>query len=247
MRYYIPKIDKKVPFITTQQMIEVDRLMIEEYNINLFQMMENAGRCLAICVREEAKYNVGMRILIIVGAGGNGGGGMTAARRLYNWGYSVDVLITAKEDKFKGVMQSQLKILKNIGIGIIEENDFDFTCQYDIIVDAMIGYSLKGELRENIVRLINFVNSGQSLVVALDVPSGLDSTTGDMMPVCINADLTMTLALPKVGFIHRQKEIGKLLLADISVPPILYRRGFGMEVGNIFKESDIVEIDFDKQ
>ncbi|HHH52607.1 MAG TPA: hypothetical protein ENK91_03030, partial [Bacteroidetes bacterium] len=142
-----PIINSRIPYITTDQMIEVDRLMIEEYGINLFQMMENAGRCLAIVCRELVKANKDKKVLVIAGSGGNGGGGMTAARRLHNWGYDVQVLVTSKYEKFKGTIKSQLDIITKIGVNVYEESNFDFDKKYNVIVDTMIGYSLKGELR----------------------------------------------------------------------------------------------------
>lgn len=242
MKYNIPFLNKPIPYITTNQMIEVDRLMIEEYKINLFQMMENAGRCLAIVVKNEIDYSKTKRILVIAGSGGNGGGGMTSARRLHNWGYDVSVLLTSDESKYKGTILSQLQILKNIGVDILDKNDFDLKKEYDIVIDAMIGYSLRGELRSNIVELINWINNQKSIVVSLDVPSGIDSTTGELKPICVDADITMTLALPKIGFKKRKTNIGRLLLADISVPPELYKKGFGIDLVDVFDESDIVEL-----
>ncbi len=242
MGYNIPISKGEIPFITTKQMIEVDRLMIEKYNINLVQMMENAGRCLAIVVRDAIILNDGSKVLIIAGAGGNGGGGMTSARRLYNWGYDVNVLITSDRNKYQGTIKSQLRILENIGVSIVEQKDFAFEQHYDVIVDAMIGYSLKGELRKNAIRIVNWVNQSKSFVVSLDVPSGIDSTTGELRPVCVNANTTITLALPKIGFRKRESEIGRLLLADISVPTGLYEQGLGIKVDSIFSKSDIVEL-----
>ena len=99
----IPQIDYPLPVLTTEQMIEVDRLMIEEYHIELIQMMENAGRCLAMTARDhfcqgsvEDKH-----IYVLAGTGGNGGGAMVAARRLHNWGAKVEVFITKNQMKYE--------------------------------------------------------------------------------------------------------------------------------------------------
>jgi NAD(P)H-hydrate epimerase len=82
----------RIPFITTQQMVEVDRLMIEAYDIQLIQMMENAGRNLAELGRRMLGGDVrSKRIAVLCGAGNNGGGGMVAARHLHNWG--ADILL----------------------------------------------------------------------------------------------------------------------------------------------------------
>ncbi|MEM6376663.1 MAG: NAD(P)H-hydrate epimerase [Bacteroidota bacterium] len=85
----------KIPVLSTEEMIEVDRLMIEEYGIVLIQMMENAGRCLAIvAMREFLKSNFSnKKVIILAGTGGNGGGALVCARRLHNWGVGVSVYL----------------------------------------------------------------------------------------------------------------------------------------------------------
>ncbi len=239
-----PRLSYQIPYITTDQMIEVDRLMIEEYGINLFQMMENAGRCLAIVAREKVNHNKDKNILVIAGSGGNGGGGMTAARRLHYWGYNVEVLLTSGIEKHKGTIGNQLKILQKTGVKIHTQSGFDFNNKYDVIIDAMIGYSLIGELRKNIIELIKWTNMQKASIISLDVPSGMDSTSGRINSTCIKAGKTMTLALPKTGFQNPEtkKYTGELLLADISVPPVLYKKAFDMDLPDIFSKSDIVRI-----
>ncbi len=239
-----PQLSYQIPYITTDQMIEVDRLMIEDYGINLFQMMENAGRCLAIVIREKVNHNKNKNILVIAGSGGNGGGGMTAARRLHFWGYNVEVLLTSAIEKHKGTIGNQLKILQKTGVKIYTQSDFDFNKKYDVVIDAMIGYSLKGKLRKNIIELIEWTNTQGINIISLDVPSGIDSTTGEIISTCIKADQTMTLALPKTGFQNPEtkKYTGELLLADISVPPVLYKKAFDIDLPDIFSEGEIVSL-----
>ena len=101
-----------MPFIDTEQMIEVDRAMINDYQISLIQMMENAGRTLAILIRErfldgDAK---GKTITVMAGTGGNGGGALVAARRLHNWGAEVSVSLTRPEEKMTPVPRQQLSL-----------------------------------------------------------------------------------------------------------------------------------------
>lgn len=104
----------QIPIVTTEQMREVDRLMIEKYGIQLIQMMENAGHNLAKLTRRFLENSVvGKHILIACGKGGNGGGGFVAARHLYNWGAEVTVLIEA-EDLLKNIPKIQWEILKTL-------------------------------------------------------------------------------------------------------------------------------------
>jgi len=83
----IPRVEYDIPYLDTEQMIEVDRAMMEDYKIELIQMMENAGRCLAALARDRflASEPAGKRITVLAGSGGNGGGALVAARRLSNW------------------------------------------------------------------------------------------------------------------------------------------------------------------
>jgi NAD(P)H-hydrate epimerase len=112
-----------VPDLTTRQMIEVDRLMVEEYGIQLIQMMENAGRNLAVLARQMVGGDVRTkRIAVLCGAGNNGGGGLVAARHLHNWDAEVMVSLVAPQDQFKGVPAHQLTILKKMGIPDTQRN-----------------------------------------------------------------------------------------------------------------------------
>ncbi len=113
-----PAPEHDLPFISTDQMREVDRAMIEDYGILLIQMMENAGRCLADLARKRflGGNPRGRRILVLVGKGGNGGGGLVAARRLHNWGARVQVRLSEPDSEFTGVPAHQLAILQKVGV-----------------------------------------------------------------------------------------------------------------------------------
>ena len=139
----ITEIDRNILKIDTPQMIEVDRLMIEEYHIELIQMMENAGRCLAIVSRDVFldKDPEGKKVCILAGTGGNGGGALVCARRLSNWGANVSVVLTSTDEKMTEVPRHQLGILRRMGVRI--SNAQLIEGPYDLIVDGIIGYSVK--------------------------------------------------------------------------------------------------------
>ena len=96
-----------IPYVTTDQMIEVDRAMIEDCKIELIQMMENAGRNLASLARERFLGGdpIGKRVVVLAGTGGNGGGALVAARRLHNWGVHVRVFLTKPAADFAPVIK----------------------------------------------------------------------------------------------------------------------------------------------
>ena len=232
------KKDIPIPSLTTRQMAEVDRLMIEEYGIELIQMMENAGRNLAEQAGRTLDGYVSERRIVVLGAGGNnGGGGMVAARHLHNRGAKVRVKLVADPDRLKDVPAHQWRILKKMGL--VEENDPDLAAA-DLIIDAIIGYGLTGPPHGSAAEWIERANASGSPILALDAPSGLDTATGKPGIPCIRATETLTLALPKTGLLTPEAKpfIGDLFLADISVPPQLYRR-LGIQVDPLFSEDTI--------
>lgn len=240
----------KIPFLTTDQMRAVDQAMIETYQIELIQMMENAGRNLAGLAR--TRFLSGdpreREVLILAGRGGNGGGGLVAARRLSAWGARVHVATTHPDEAYRGVPAHQLAILRRMDVSIISEKPLDFGPPPDLIIDAIIGYGLSGSPRGPAADMIAAANIQAAPILSLDVPSGLDSTTGEAHPPTIRAAATLTLALPKEGLRAPGADayVGELFLADIGVPPELYQR-LGIEVGPIFAQQDILRVEEPKE
>jgi NAD(P)H-hydrate epimerase len=237
-----------LPALTTEQMVEVDRLMMHEYGIALMQMMENAGRNLAELTRRQLGGSVRDRqVAVLAGTGGNGGGGLVAARHLSNWGAQVRVILVHPPERLREVPAQQWQALGRLPVTREAYNPDappDLSA-VDAALDAMIGYSLKGDPRGPAADLIRLVNDAGKLTLALDTPSGLDTTQGIPGDPCIRATATMTLALPKVGLLTPEARpvVGDLYLADISVPPGLYAEpSLGLEVGNIFEHDTIVRL-----
>jgi len=235
----------QIPAITTEQMREVDHLMIEAYGIELIQMMENAGRHLASLARQRFLDGdpIGKRVQVLAGSGGNGGGGLGAARHLQNWGADVRVITTKILAGYAGIPGHQLKILSQMGVQISFTEDHAKLPDTDLILDAIIGYSLRGVPKGKAADLIQMANFCDSPILSLDVPSGLDATTGQVFEPHIQAAATLTLALPKTGLFEESSKssVGELFLADISVPPALYEN-LGLKIGPIFAEGDIISI-----
>ena len=230
-----------IPALTTAQMAEVDRLMIEEYGILLIQMMENAGRNLAEQAQRMLNGQLaGRRIVVLCGAGNNGGGGMAAARHLHNRGANVQVKFVGDAGQLKDIPAHQWRILQ--AMGLAKNDDPDLT-QTDLIIDALIGYGLSGDPRGATAEWIVQANVSGRPILALDTPSGLDTTTGIPSSPCIRAKATLTLALPKTGLLTSSARpfVGELYLADISVPPRLYQR-LGIGVGPLFAEDTIIRL-----
>lgn len=233
-----------LPALTTEQMVEVDRLMIEEYGIRLIQMMENAGRNLAEQARRLSGGDLrGKKVAVLCGGGNNGGGGMVTARHLHNRGAVVWVKLLPDEDRLKDIPAHQWRILKSMEVPTIDQ-PADLPNKVDLVIDAMIGYGLQGDPRGLVVEWIDWANNSGALILALDTPSGLDTTTGIPGTPCIQAAATLTLALPKTGLFSPEalSYVGELFLADISVPSGLYGK-LGIKIGPIFAPDTIIKVE----
>lgn len=232
-----------VPFITKDQMIEADNLMGEKYNIDLFQMMENAGLNLAVLAREIfLKGDTEKEIIAVAGQGANGGGVLVAARRLLNWGYPVKVLLAANEKKLKPVTKRQYAIARQLNIPFVTEIDKSTA----LILDGILGYNVNGNPTGPALKAIKMINDSKKAVLALDCPSGLDLSTGKPGNPTVKAKATMTLGIPKKGLFKMtgSKSIGDIYVADVGFPPEIFEH-FGVkkeQMQNIFNQNTVVRI-----
>jgi len=226
-------------------MKEVDRLMTESYGISLIQMMENAGRNMAIHAKQQlGAISDKTNICVVVGNGNNGGGGLVAARHLSNWGANVTVLIVTSENKFKDIPRQQFDIVGHLPISVVfagkNSHHIDWN-KCDLIIDAILGYGLNRKPEGLIAETIEKINYMNCPVISLDTPSGLDTNKGYISDITVRANSTLTLALPKGGLLNKASSefVGNLYLADISVPPILYCQ-LGLEVPTIFSQNTVI-------
>nr|WP_290665632.1 NAD(P)H-hydrate epimerase [Ardenticatena sp.] len=239
-----------IPTLSVAQMREVDRIMVEELGIPLIQMMEHAGRALADVARRRTGGTVqGKHIIVLAGAGHNGGGGLVAARHLHNWGADIHVLLATPFTRLKAEVQRQYRILQALGIPLWH---FDSTPptpdqktpqwgRAALILDALLGYNLHGNPRGFYADLIRLANASRTPILSLDLPSGLDADDGTIYSPCIEADATLTLALPKRGLRESHFIVGDLYLADIGIAPEVYAR-MGLDVPPVFQHQSIVRL-----
>jgi NAD(P)H-hydrate epimerase len=239
-----------VPHVTATQMREVDRVMVEDVQIRLLQMMEHAGRHLAHLARVRLLDGdvQGQRVVVLCGTGGNGGGGLVAARRLHAWGATVTVVTTRPEAAYAGVPAHQLGILRRLEVPALHGgNPSGITLpEAALLLDALIGYSLDGAPRGAAARLIERANAHAAPVLSLDVPSGLEATSGTVHTPTVRAAATLTLALPKTGLraAEARSVIGELYLGDIGVPPSVYASpSLDFTVGALFSKDDLLRLD----
>lgn len=235
------------PSLTASQMALFDRVMVEHYRIGMVQMMENAGRALArlACAQFLRGDLHNKRVVALVGSGGNGGGALVAARHVHNWGVRVEIVLAQPMRDMKPVPKRQLDIVKRMGIVIRRSRESERLDPGALLLDGLIGYSLRGEPSGHVADLIRWANRSGAPILALDTPSGVDVTTGIAFDPAIRAAATLTLALPKTGLREAWAagHVGALYLADIGVPPSLYLRPeFSLEVGALFAREEIIRL-----
>jgi NAD(P)H-hydrate epimerase len=235
--------------ISVEQMREVDRLMTEEYGVALLQMMENAGRGLAALARIQLGGNLaGARIVALIGPGNNGGGGLAAARHLSNAGATVTIALAGEPSLPNEVPEHQRRILERMDVlgsdHVTEASNLSALLnQADLVLDALLGYSGRGAPREPLAGFIHSANGTVAPRIALDVPSGLATDTGEPGDPTLLADATLTLAWPKAGVLATTARpfVGDLYLADISVPEVVYH-AIGARRGDVFAAGPIVRL-----
>jgi len=233
-----------VPTVNTAQIKEIDRLMVAEHHVDLLQMMETAGRALAVMARELLDGDLEDRpIVVLAGRGNNGGGGLAAARHLLNWGAWVQIICSYPPEAYTGAAAHQLAALQSIAAPLAWAEEGWELPPADLVIDAIIGYGLRGDPRGPARDLIQLANSSVAPILSLDTPSGVDTHDGRLFTPHIQATTTLTLALPKRGFRRAEAATacGDLYLADIGVPPALYAR-MGIEVPALFARNPIVHL-----
>lgn len=224
-----------IPAVTEDEMREVDRIAVEEYQLGILQMMENAGRNLALLAIKQLGDQPGP-VCLLAGRGGNGGGGLCCARHLHNRGYDVKIFLSGSAESLRGAANTQMTILKSAGVQVSNPSDAEEELtNAGLILDALIGYSLSGPPSGEVKRLIQLANSSSSPILSLDIPSGMDATYGTTPGIYSESHSTLTLALPKTGL---REYTRSLFLADIGIPPELYRQ-LGIEAP-IFPPSEFI-------
>lgn len=213
---------------TAEQMREFDRRAEDEFGVPSITLMENAGRHVALSVEGLLGSVKRKRTTIVAGRGNNGGDGFVAARHLHDAGADVIVFLLADPDEVKGDAKTNLDILLKSGVPVKSGQSVSrmesTLIHSDVIVDAIFGTGLRGEVSGHPASVIEAINLCGRTVVAIDVPSGLDANTGRIWGVCVRATRTVTFALPKVGLLMYPGAayVGELIVGDIGIPEELY-------------------------
>ncbi len=223
MNYYIPTIGKNCKVVTSAQMQQVDRTTIEEIGVPGVVLMENAGRATAMEI-DKFITSKSKSAFIFTGRGNNGGDGFVVARHLVNWGWNVRLFLFAEIERLTGDARINGDICRNLGFEmelITPENlkQIDFS-DADVLVDAILGTGIKGAVRGLAAEGIKLMNKSGVPIVAVDVPSGLNTDSGNVVGACVRAVMTCTMGLPKIGQLIPAglNYVGDLRVLEIGFP-----------------------------
>ncbi len=216
---------------SARQMAELDRVSMEQYGIPSLLLMENAGRSCAERILRFLDDKVGApeeaSVAVVCGRGNNGGDGMVIARNLHNRGVYVEVFLLAEEDNLSTDAKIQNGILKKMDVEVRVIRDRDgvedlrsFLEEVHLCVDAILGTGLSSPLTGIIREVVEVVNLSLAPVYAVDIPSGIDATTGRILGEAIRADYTGSLGLLKLGQVLLPGSIhcGETEIYDIGIP-----------------------------
>lgn len=223
-RFYLQKYLPE--YLTSEDMAVIDENAMALGILGLM-LMENAGAGTARITKENHKVDE-KRIVIIAGTGNNGGDGCVAARHLLNLGASVCVILLGQPDDIRTQeAKTNWTILSALDVGIkvvTAKNPSDPELlkneikPSDIIIDAILGTGIKGPLREPVATAIQLMNESGKPVIAIDTPTGLDPSTGEVREAAIKAELTVTFHSMKKGLVDRKEYTGKVYVCDIGIP-----------------------------
>jgi len=229
MEKYTP--EKEFRVMSRDEVRRVDAWAIEEVGVPGVVLMENAGRSCAELVRQKLAGVEAPKVCIFCGTGNNGGDGYVIARHLLNAGFSVRIVLCGERDKVRGDARINLDILERLGHAVesLDPGSEDlsvhvgaFAGDADMVVDALFGTGLRGELNSEFRTLIETINDLGRPILAVDIPSGLDCDTGAPLGAAIRAAYTVTFVAVKKGFLASAEAshyTGELSIASIGVEP----------------------------
>ncbi|HMP80739.1 MAG TPA: NAD(P)H-hydrate epimerase [Pirellulaceae bacterium] len=216
-------------FLNARQARQVDRLAIEQLGIHGIVLMENAARGCAEWLMATIRPR---RVAIVCGPGNNGGDGFGIARHLSNVQVDVAIYLATPPERYAGDARTNLEICQHLGLNwCVIQDQVERTAgqmltnalhrfEPDVVVDALLGTGSQGSPRGEIAGIIEAINRSGIQIVAVDVPSGWDTTDGQPGTPCICARHTLTMAAPKIGFDRPEfkRFVGDWQVIEIGIP-----------------------------
>jgi NAD(P)H-hydrate epimerase len=222
--------------VSAEVMQAFDRAAIRTIGIPGLILMENAGRAFADELARRVAPLAGRVIAVICGKGNNGGDGFVIARHLANRGCEVRVFLLARASGVQGDARVNLRSVMNMSTRahanirfkeVLSPRALDSAKGASVIVDAILGTGFTGEVRGLYAGAIDWINRQPAYVASVDIPSGVDATTGGVVRAAVSAQLTVTMGLAKTGLFlgPGADHCGELCVADISIPPSVMSPG----------------------
>jgi len=215
--------------LSAAQMREVDRKTIE-LGIPGLVLMENAGHRVVELLEQEFAPLSEHHVVVLCGKGNNGGDGFVVARQLHTRVRPgrLDVVFAGDPEGLQGEAAANFEMLRACGCPLARAITPEMRSA-SLVVDALLGTGLSGPARGEMLDLIREINGGfpRADVVALDIPSGLASDTGNTVGETVQADYTVTFTAPKIGQVLPPNcdAVGELHVVAIGSPPELYEAG----------------------
>lgn len=225
---------------TADEMRKIDRHAVDIGRIPSIILMENAAFS---CVREIERKNP-KRVGIFCGKGNNGGDGFAIARHLIQKGYDTEIFLVCGTD-FSNDAEINYEILEKMGAKITQITSQSpleyYILAQDLIVDAIFGTGISGEITGLTAHVIDFINKYKKEVLSVDIPSGVNADTGEVLSVAVKADTTVTFAAYKKGMIlyPGAEYTGEIIVSDISIPDYIIE---GADI-----DTELIDFDFAKK
>jgi NAD(P)H-hydrate epimerase len=241
----------EIPAVSAIEMREIQRVAQEEYGVDILQIMENAGRAIATLALEMlGGRGRNQRVIVLAGGGNTGGAGLSAVRHLVNFGIDCEGLFADVESETTSfVARRQLQVLRAAGImSPADESLSEYTLEEqlansDLLIDALAGYGLEAAPKGMPAAVTELAMVVKRPILAVDVPTGMNATSGELSSPAIRAITTLALDLPKKGVLAPESKasVGALYLADLGVPRAVHER-LGFRLGPLFSEGPLVQI-----
>jgi len=228
----------KVDVITTREMRALE-MNAEYFGISRLQLMENAGRNVAVEVSSRFRPK-DARVAVFCGLGGNGGDGFVAARHLACMGFKVEVILAGRasqivNEEAEKNWEALEPLRDSVALHEVYDSSLIPEVRAQVLIDALLGTGLAGPPRPPVSQLITHVNEADAFRVAVDLPSGINSDSGKVLGEAVKADVTVTFHKAKPGLLKAKKHVGELVVKHIGLPNEIERFAGPGDVSTVLK------------
>jgi NAD(P)H-hydrate epimerase len=209
--------------LTAEDAKALDQTAQQRFGISVLALMENAGAAVA---RQALRMSRKRQIAVFCGKGNNGGDGFVCCRHLLAAGVTPKLFLACPAAQLRNEAKINLDILRKLSLPFKELTQDDLPAVdrslagFDLVIDALLGVGLRGDVEGIYKQLIHSINNSRRPVLAVDIPSGLDATTGKVLGAAVKADTTVTFVAKKQGMVIKEgpRHCGKVVISDLGIP-----------------------------